>query len=304
MSDKLKNWFLLSRLPFLSVGIFPFILGSFFAYRISGLFYFYIFNLSFIAIIMILLATYWNGEVCDIKEDTFVAKNKKSHFSGGSQVLVKNKIPVVKVNIAIGVIISLSIILGLILQFFFKTGKLTILLGVTGILSGFFYSKPPFRWIDKGIGEILIAYCYGWLALTIGFYLQTGYLRWDLFFISLPIATSIFNVILINEFPDYAADSKAGKRNILVRIGKSQGSKLYFLVSIFNIVFFVLSVFIIHISKAFLFYLPFGIISIFTGFFMLKRYYLDPKSLQTMCALTIFVNLGTSLSYILALIFL
>ncbi len=304
MFDKVKNWFLLSRVPFLSVAIFPFILGSIFAYRVSGFISFNVFIFAFLAIIFILLATYWNGEVYDIEEDTISARGKKSLFSGGSQVIVNKKISGLKVKIASWVIISLTLILGIILQFVFKTGKLTIILGLTGVISGFFYSKPPFRWVKKGIGEILIAYCYGWLALTVGFYLQTGYLRWDLFFIALPIATSIFNVILINEFPDYSADLKASKKNILVRIGKINAARLYFINSILNVVLFILSIFFIPIAKSLLFYIPFGIISILTGFCMLKRYYLDFKSLQTMCGLTILVNLGTSLSYILALIFL
>lgn len=43
-------------------------------------------------------------------------------------------------------------------------------LGIIGILSGFFYSKMPVRWVTRGVGEVLIELCYGWLPITVSYY--------------------------------------------------------------------------------------------------------------------------------------
>jgi len=62
-------------------------------------------------------------------------------------------------------------VIGLILQFYYKTGPWTIPLGVIGMITGFFYSTPPPRWVKRGIGELLIGFCYGWLPVAAAFYL-------------------------------------------------------------------------------------------------------------------------------------
>ncbi|MCX7966509.1 MAG: prenyltransferase [Syntrophorhabdaceae bacterium] len=111
---------------------------------------------------------------------------------------------------------------GLIIQFYFKTGTWTIPLGVFGILSGFFYSMMPIRWVARGVGEILIGLCYGWLPVSVSFYLQIGEFNHIIHWVSIPIACTIFNVILINEFPDYPADIIAKKSNLVVRYGKKR----------------------------------------------------------------------------------
>jgi 1,4-dihydroxy-2-naphthoate octaprenyltransferase len=45
--------------------------------------------------------------------------------------------------------------------------------------------------------------------------------------LSIPVGLSIFNVILINEFPDEEADRAIGKKNLVVRFGKERMGDLY-----------------------------------------------------------------------------
>ena len=54
--------------------------------------------------------------------------------------------------------------------------------------------------------------------------------------------------------------------------------------------------------KVVYFYLPILIISLFIIVMMLRGKYEDKKMMEILCALNIAVNLGTSLSYILAYI--
>lgn len=56
---------------------------------------------------------------------------------------------------------------------------------------------------------------------------MTHHISMDVLLISLPIGFLITNVLWINQYPDYEADLKGHKYNLLVRIGKQKGVIVY-----------------------------------------------------------------------------
>jgi len=299
----LKHWFLLSRIPFLSVVVLPYILGALLSVSLTGFFSFKVFLLGLFASVLIQLGAHYNGEIYDIKEDRLGATLEKNLFTGGSLILVEKLIPEKKVKLLSYTVIFLALVIGIILQFYFKTGIWTIPLGVSGMVCGFFYSKPPLRWVSRGAGEIFIAYAFGWLPVAAGFYLQASGFDPLTTLAALPVACSVTNIILINEFPDYPADKAAGKQNILVRIGKERGAVLYAGLTVLAGLTFFYAVFKGASFVSALFYIPVLAIALRSAWLMLKGAYNDRKKLEKLCGMTILVNLGTSLSFILGLLF-
>lgn len=299
---RLKYWLLLSRIPFLSVAVLPYILGALLAGHLAGRFSWPVFLLGLSGVLLVQLAAHYSGEVYDLKEDRLSITLEKNFFSGGSQVLVENIIAPKKVKVLIGAVIFLALAVGLVLQFYFNTGKWTLLLGVSGIICGFFYSKPPLRWISRGMGEIFIAYAFGWLAVNAGFYIQTARLDILPTLISLPVAFTVVNIILINEYPDYPADIQAGKLNLLARVGKAKGALLYALLVVCSAVAFFWAMIKGFPAASGIFYFPVFVLALILASGMLREDYKDKQKLEKMCGLTILVNLGTSLSYILGLL--
>jgi len=297
-----SNWLVVSRIPFLSVSALPFILGTFLAYRIYNSFNLAVFILSFTGVVLIQLATHYNGEVYDTEEDILAAGMGRNIFTGGSQMVIQNKIKAKSVKLAAEIAVLAALVIGLILQFWFKTGIWTLPLGLSGIAAGFFYSKPPYRWVKRGIGEILIAYGFGWLPLAAAFYVQGQNIIPILTLVSLPVALTVFNIILINEFPDFIADRQAGKTNLLVRVGKARGANIYIGCAIAAIIFFFISTLRGIPKRAIIFYLPALLISSLNISTMLNLGYRDRLLLERTCGLTILVNLLTTLAYILACI--
>ncbi|MGM0366132.1 MAG: prenyltransferase [Actinomycetota bacterium] len=299
--DFFKNLFIMSRPPFHIVGVLPFVLGAVMAYRVRDMFSWPVFSLSVLAVISIMLCTYYNGEYYDIKEDKLTAEIGKNPFSGGSQVIAQKMLPRKTALTASFISLSAAVVIGLVLQFVFKTGPLTIPLGMTGIFFGFFYSSPPFRWVSRGIGEIMIGFCYGWLPINVSYYLQTQEFLPLVSWVSIPVGLSIFNVILINEFPDYDADRMAGKRNLVVRLGRNRSSFIYVLSSVLAWAFFVLTLFkgipllSLYVS------IPFILASVYAATAVLSKKYKSPGPLAVICGLTILVNIGISLSYIIGI---
>lgn len=303
--SKLKAWLTLSRLPFLTVAVFPFCLGTLMAYKLGGIFSMPVFLLSMAALILIMLATHYGGEYYDLEGDRLSAELERNQFSGGTQVIVEGALPRIYALAACYTALALAGVIGLLLQFYYKTGVMTIPLGLLGMLAGVFYSMPPVRLVGRGVGEVLIGVCYGWMPVAIGYYLQVGHFSADVAAVSVPIAFAIFNVILINEFPDYPADKQTGKRNLVVRFGKEGAAKMYAAAVFLAWLGFAGAVIYADVPRmAFWFYLPILLLSGVLGVLMLRGRFSDKALLEKMCGLTIAVDLGTALAYILGFAFL
>jgi 1,4-dihydroxy-2-naphthoate octaprenyltransferase len=229
----------------------------------------------------------WNDLVGDQLNQSF------NRFSGGSRVLVKGFLPTwVPLLLGYGCLFG-AMILGLYIYLEYRTGSWTLLLGGIGIFSGFFYSAKPFRWSYQGVGEVLIGFCYGWLPIATGFYLFAGFFSHQILLLSIPVGLSIFNVILINEFPDEEADRAVGKKNLVVRFGKERIGDLYISLSI------LIGLSLIKVLKIFgqtpmwLFVLS-GIPLLFILWNLIQIWrgdYRDSRKLELLCRNTIFINL-------------
>lgn len=300
VKDSLQLWFVLSRPPFHSVGMLPFILGSFLAYKITGSFNWEIFLLGISGVILIMISTYHAGEYFDYSGDVISAELHNNPFAGGSRIMLDGKMSKLVPLWTSIISFFLAAIIGIILQFVYKTGPYTLLLGCLGALPGFFYSTEPIRLVKRGVGEIFIGFCYGWLPVASGYYIQTATINPIIHLLWLPIGFSIFNVILLNEFPDYEADKASGKINILCRIGKAKGKALYILLNLLTSLFMLISPLWGVPFKVIYFFLPFMCTAFFIVYQMMKNRHEDANKLAMLCGLNIAVNLGTSISYILA----
>ena len=223
-------WWKLSRVPFLSVGLLPLILGYILAWRWGYKGPLGLYVLSMTAVILIMWMTYYMGEWNDLEGDRI--NQNFNRFTGGSRVLVKGVIPAwFSLLLGYGCLVG-AILIGFYIYLQYQTDLRTLLLGGLGIFFGFFYSSKPFRWSYHGLGEILIGFCYGWLPIATGFFLFTGFFSPQVLLLSIPVGLSIFNVILINEFPDEESDRAVGKKNLVVRFGKERMGDLYIGLSI------------------------------------------------------------------------
>jgi len=171
------GWLKLSRPTFHLVGVLPFILGTILAWRLEGVFHTATSVLGILAVISVMLSTYYAGEYSDYREDVISRSIFKSRFSGGSGVILEGTISGREAQRASIITLVSAGIIGIILQFGLDTGPYTIPMGILGIFSGFFYSTRPVRLVTRGVGEILIGFCYGWLPIATAFYIQTGHLH-------------------------------------------------------------------------------------------------------------------------------
>jgi len=300
MRQRLGAWLALSRPPFHSVGVLPFVLGTVLAWRQEQAFRWYVCAWGALGVVLVMLATYYAGEYWDYAEDTLSGRAGGSRFAGGSQALQRGLLPRHAARRASLLSLLLALMVGAILQFGYRTGPWTLPLGLLGLLGGFFYSTRPVRWVSRGWGELWIAFCYGWLPVAVGYYLQTGHIASVVHRLAIPIGLTIFNVILLNEFPDYPADLAAGKANLTARLGRERAATVYGLAGAGSWVAVALS--LGHGVPANLagFYLPVLAVSVALVILVLRGRWRDRALLEKLCGANIAVNLGTTAAYILA----
>ncbi len=297
-----RGWLTMARIPFHTVGIMPFVLGTVLAWKLTGAFSLPVFALSVFAVILIMLTTYAAGEFYDLEGDRLTAKMEKNFFSGGSQAVVEGLIPPGYAKVTSYISAVAAVIVGLILQFHYHTGPWTIPLGAIGLFSGFFYSTEPVRLVKRGVGELFIGFCYGWLPVATAFYLQTFRFSPLASWMSIPSSITIFSVILINEFPNYPADRIEGKANLVVRFGKKAGAMIYAAAGMATVMSFAAGI-LAGAPKVTWAFLPLvAALSLVPAWKMARGEYSDRKKLERLCAATLMLNLLVAAAYIAGLL--
>lgn len=168
-----------------------------------------------------------SGELFDFDSgaDLAVAPRDRSPFSGGKRVLVDGLLTRAQTAAAAGIFYLLGCAAG-----FLVVGvrePRVLLLGAIGVGLAFFYHAPPVRLSYRGLGELAVALAYGPLIACGAYLVQRGAVSPTVALASLPLGLLIAGFLWINEFPDWEADRSAGKRTLVVRLGRPAASKVF-----------------------------------------------------------------------------
>jgi 1,4-dihydroxy-2-naphthoate octaprenyltransferase len=215
-----KIWIKEMRIPFLTASLIPVFLGG--AYASATLDPF-LFLLTLIGVLSLHSGANIVNDFFDFRNGTDLSNKNRSNFSGGSGLLPElNPSSVYRTALlffAIGAVAGLYL--------FILRGPIILILGLIGFISGYSYTSPKINFSSRGLGEVLVFLNFG-ILITLGtVFVQTSSLSLTTIIISLPVAFLITAVLFINQFPDYKADKKAGKKNLVVRLGRKKSVKIY-----------------------------------------------------------------------------
>lgn len=218
---KIAAWVTEIRVPFLTAAVVPVVLGSLIAWSSNNTFNWGYFILTLLGIVCLHSGTNIINDYFDHRRGNDEANTEFIRpFSGGSRMIQKGLLSPRDVFIAAILFFAVGSSIGLYLTY--TRGIMVLILGIIGVFSGFFYSAPPFRLADRGIGEIVVGINFGVLVTLGSFFVQTQQLAAEAVLASIPISFLIAAVLYINEFPDYNADKSVGKNNLVVRLGKEK----------------------------------------------------------------------------------
>jgi 1,4-dihydroxy-2-naphthoate octaprenyltransferase len=212
------------RLPFLTGSLFPVTAATALAYLLDRTV-----NLQFFALNALgVAALHLGANLLNDYYDAFGSDPLNLNvtpFSGGSRVIQNQDLNQNTVkHLGYGLLL-LGAACGLALIFLGRPW--VALLGLLGLLAGFFYSAAPLQLMSLGLGELTIFLAFGPILSLGSYYVQTGAVSLAGAAVSLPLAFLITAIIWINEFPDLEADAAAAKRHLVVRLGCQRSRRVY-----------------------------------------------------------------------------
>jgi 1,4-dihydroxy-2-naphthoate octaprenyltransferase len=218
----LKVWFMETRPSFLLLTPLAFSIGLSEAY-VDGSFNAFRAVLGLAGVMLAHLSVNVINDYFDYKSGLDL-KVKRTPFSGGSGILPAGLLEAKDVYLFAVVCMVLGGVIGV--YFTLTTSWALIPLIATVALTIYFYTTHLSHWF---VGEIFTGLNFGPLMVLGGYFIQTS--RYSL----APLASGLIPGILVgtllflNEFPDLEADREAGRRNLVISLGRENSAKLYVL---------------------------------------------------------------------------
>lgn len=216
----LKAWLMLPRFQFLPLTVIMVSLGTAIA-AYEDYFHFGHFFLAMFGSILVHMTVNVINDYHDYM-DGIDLNTQRTPFSGGSGVL---PLSLLKPKQAFW-FATTCLLIAMTIGFYFvmiKGWLLFPLLLVAGF-SAYFYNVYLSKWF---LGEIFAGLCFGPLLVLGSYYIQTGRYSWETLVASLAPGILTTNLLFLNEFPDWDADRKGGRRHLVTSMGKRDASYLF-----------------------------------------------------------------------------
>ncbi|MDH5472482.1 MAG: prenyltransferase [Gammaproteobacteria bacterium] len=217
-SNKVITYIAATRPPFLTASVLPVISGLGLVWGLQG-------SLNFIVAALTILNIIFIHSGANVLNDYFDARNgtdaanidRVFPFSGGSR-FIQNGILTEEQTFRFGfALMMLGAVLGVAMTVI--TGPFILMIGLTGGLLAIFYSAPPCL-ACRGLGDIVIAVCFGVLPVVGTVFIQNGSIMNEAIWLGAVIGCFVSAILWVNSIPDIVADKKAGKKTLPVRLGK------------------------------------------------------------------------------------
>jgi 1,4-dihydroxy-2-naphthoate octaprenyltransferase len=216
----LRAFLRLTRPQFLAGGIAGGALGTAVAAYESGAVDWGAYALSQFTISAFHLMTQYANEYFDRAGDALAVRTQ---FSGGSGVLVDRTLGA-DVALRAALVCALAGAGGAV--FLWKVAPAAAGLAIAIAILAWTYSAPPVRLLARGLGELDTVLVVAILVPACAYAAQTNAIDARMLAATLPGAGAMLAMMLGVEFPDLAADTASGKRNLLVRFGAAGGVRL------------------------------------------------------------------------------
>ncbi|MBN2382903.1 prenyltransferase [bacterium] len=146
----------------------------------------------------------------------------KTPFSGGSGVLPEGKMTARQALVYALVALIIGLATGLFLAA--QTGWELLFIGLIGLFLVIFYTPVLAKIM---LGELGAGLGLGFLPVLGIQFVNTGQLSGSAMIAAVPAGFLVFNLLLLNEFPDCEADAQGGRRHLVIIFGKPVAGWIY-----------------------------------------------------------------------------
>lgn len=210
---------------FLLITFMPAALAALAVYEDAGVFSLGRFAAMMLGAWLLHMGTNLMNEAEDARTGVDLDNPVETPFSGGTRVVAQGKLTPAALHRGALAAFGLG---GLVfLAFVPVVGWPAFGVAALGGALGYAYTAPPFRLCYRGLGEATVGIVDGPLiGLTVS-YTQIGRFSLPALATAVVMGLLAMAVLTMNEFPDYEADRRYGKRNLVARFGLRTGARLH-----------------------------------------------------------------------------
>jgi 1,4-dihydroxy-2-naphthoate octaprenyltransferase len=99
-------------------------------------------------------------------------------------------------------------------------GPWMLAIGVASIAAGIAYTGGPWPLAYHGLGDAFVFLFFGLVAVDTTYFVQAGRVAPAAILAAVPIGLLTANILLVNNYRDAGTDAAAGKRTLVVRLGR------------------------------------------------------------------------------------
>jgi len=218
--NKARIWLVEIRPKFLVGSVALAFLGTSVAWR-DGSFSLVYAVLGFIGLILWHISIQVLNDYFDYRSGVDL-KTQRTPFSGGSGVLPAELLkPASVLKFAL---VSFALAVPIWTYFVIVKGLLLLPLVGLGAVCVLLYTPVLTRW---RLGEVSSGLGLGILPVLMFYFIQTGGYNKEVLIASIPAGILLFNVHLLNEFPDVEADKIGKRKTIPIVAGRAKAGRIY-----------------------------------------------------------------------------
>ena len=99
-------------------------------------------------------------------------------------------------------------------------GWILLPFGIVILLCAFAYSAGPFTLSRHALGDVAVVLFYGIAPVTLTFFIQTGFVNWQIIIAGLAVGIVADNLLIVNNYRDAEQDAANGKKTTVTVFGK------------------------------------------------------------------------------------
>lgn len=220
MNSKLRSYMEVARANFLLTSILPVMVSLGVAIYSGEKISWVLLAVTSVGIMSAHSLTNLTNEYYDFKKGIDSGNDSDTAHPLASGKITENEVRILCLGTFILSFISLIVV-------FSVRGPAVLLIGLAGLLAGYYYTAPPIEYKYRAWGEIMILIFMGPL-LGIGVFLSiTGTINMEVIAASIPQGVIITAVLLSNNIRDLKKDTKAKIKTLPMRTGINKAYLIY-----------------------------------------------------------------------------
>jgi len=215
-----RIWLMAVRLRTLPAAIAPVLVGTALAHALEDVFRPGAFIAAMLGSILIQIGTNLSNDYSDARRGADAEDRV-----GPVRVTAGGLVPPKQVLMATYITFALAALCGVYLVA--VAGVELLIVGVLSIAAGVLYTGGPRPYGYEGLGEIFVFAFFGVAAVAGSTFAQTESWPVEAFVLAVPVGLLAAAILVVNNVRDIDSDKRAGKRTLVVRLGRDRGRTLY-----------------------------------------------------------------------------